>query len=113
MHQSLTLNVAKSCHNLQHLKLNHCEKTDFDFDDDGLCAVAKACSRLNEVQLDGWLHVGDVGVECLVRSCKDLRALNLSRCERVTDESLKSIRESNSLQKLYLEGCLISDMGLD
>ncbi|GJX02792.1 leucine-rich repeat, cysteine-containing subtype protein [Tanacetum coccineum] len=63
--------VARSCPNLQHLKLNHCEKSDFDFDDDGLCAVAKACSRFNEVQLDGRLHVGDVGVDCLVISCKE------------------------------------------
>ncbi|PWA97687.1 Leucine-rich repeat, cysteine-containing subtype [Artemisia annua] len=105
--------LARSCPNLRHLKLDcRYTKFDFDFDDDGLCAVAKACSRLNEVDLDGRLHVGNVGVDCLVRSCKNLRTLNLSRCARVTDESLKSIGESNSLQRLYLEGCLISDLGL-
>ncbi|PWA43359.1 Leucine-rich repeat, cysteine-containing subtype [Artemisia annua] len=106
--------LARSCPNLKRLWLNS-EEGDFqfDFDDDGLCAVAKACSRLSGVELYGRLHVGDIGVDCLVRSCKDLRNLILSRCARVTDESLKSIRELNSLQRLDLEGCLISDMGLE
>ncbi|PWA54545.1 Leucine-rich repeat, cysteine-containing subtype [Artemisia annua] len=105
--------VARSCPNLRYLKLDCYRKFDFDFDDDGLCAVAKACSRLRAVDLDGRLHVGDVGVDCLVRSCKDLETLSLSRCARVTDESLKSIRKSNRLAYLYLRGCLITDKGLE
>ncbi|GKB50108.1 leucine-rich repeat, cysteine-containing subtype protein [Tanacetum coccineum] len=79
--------LARSCPNLRHSGLYGFGISDFDFDDDGLCYVANACSRLYEVDLGVRLHVGDVGVDCLVRSCKDFRALKLSRCERVTDET--------------------------
>ncbi|GJW80513.1 leucine-rich repeat, cysteine-containing subtype protein [Tanacetum coccineum] len=78
--------LARSCPNLRYLGLDCFQISDFDFDDDGLCVVAKACSHLKKVDLDGRLHVGDAGVDCLVRSCKNLISLNLSRCARVTDE---------------------------
>ncbi|GKA38671.1 leucine-rich repeat, cysteine-containing subtype protein [Tanacetum coccineum] len=75
--------VARSCPNLQRLMRSCYEK--FDFDDDGLCAMANACSYLCDVELNSRLHVADVGVDCLVRSCKDLKILRLSRCARVAD----------------------------
>lgn len=86
---------------------------EFDFDDDGLCKLANACKRLYEVNLSRRLHVGDVGVYSLVRSCKNLARLYLDKCVGVTDESLKAIGESNSLKHVSLKGCLITDLGLE
>ncbi|PWA81434.1 Leucine-rich repeat, cysteine-containing subtype [Artemisia annua] len=85
---------------------------EFDFDNNSLCKVANACIRLYGVNLSRRLHVGDVVVYSLLRSCKNLEKLYLERCVGVTDESLKAIGESNSLKHVSLKGCLITDLGL-
>ncbi|KAI3696483.1 hypothetical protein L1987_79501 [Smallanthus sonchifolius] len=113
--------LAQSCPNLKLLDLRPAQDLDppepgefeFDFDDDGLCAVANACNRLCEVHLNRRLHVGDAGIVSLATSCKNLTFLNLKGCIRVTDDSLKAIGESDILN-LNLEGCyLITDLGLE
>lgn len=111
--------LAQSCDMLDNLNLGLKEQCDFyrdfdfDFDDDGLCALANSCRNLCKVQLTYRLHVGDVGVESLVRSCKNLTVLNLSGCVNVTDELLKVIGEECYLHDLVLDGCyLITDLGL-
>lgn len=85
---------------------------EFEFDDDGLCAVTNACSNLQCVDLSRRLGVGDVGVSLLVKSCKNLRYLVLDGCHKVKDESLKAIGESNQLKELSLRSCWITDLGL-
>ncbi|KVH90337.1 F-box/LRR-repeat protein 4-like [Cynara cardunculus var. scolymus] len=116
--------LAQSCPKLQYLKLSleqnshpdqmDSESGEFDFDDDGLCAVSNACCHLFEVILCRRLHVGDVGVASLIRSCKDLAILDLSGCVGVKDESLKAIGEASRLSILILHGCsLITDLGLE
>ncbi|KAI3696481.1 hypothetical protein L1987_79498 [Smallanthus sonchifolius] len=112
--------LAQSCPKLKFLYLRSAQDFDppepgefkFDFDDDGLCAVANACSHLHNVYLNMRLHVGDAGIVSLATSCKNLITLNLKGCNRVTDESLKAIGESG-IRNLNLEGCyLITDLGL-
>ncbi|KAI3816774.1 hypothetical protein L1987_16478 [Smallanthus sonchifolius] len=116
--------LAQSCPKLKLLDLRPAQDLDppepgefefefeFDFDDDGLCAVANACSHLREVYLNRRLHIGDAGIVSLATSCKNLTFLNLKGCIRVTDESLKPIGESG-IRNLNLEGCyLITDLGL-
>ncbi|PWA70961.1 Leucine-rich repeat, cysteine-containing subtype [Artemisia annua] len=113
--------LTKCCPNIQRLDLSsrqdsnaHTQPTGFDFDDDGLCAVANACSHLRYVKLSRRLHVGDVGIVSLVRSCKKLEDLDLERCVGVTDESLKAIGEAGCVSFLNLRGCsLITDLGLE
>ncbi|KAI3696484.1 hypothetical protein L1987_79502 [Smallanthus sonchifolius] len=85
---------------------------DFDFDDDGLCALGNACSRLRCVSLNRRLNVGDAGIASIVTSSKNLTHLNLKGCIRVTDESLKAIGRSG-IHNLNLTGCSsITDLGL-
>ncbi|PWA54546.1 Leucine-rich repeat, cysteine-containing subtype [Artemisia annua] len=115
--------LARSCPNLRDLRLGIEEDLDphkaayelgeFDFNDDGLCVVVNACSRLNEVDLSGRLHVGDVGVASLLQSCTGLTYLNLSGCASITDELFKLIGKSWSLRHLCLGGCMVSDLGLE
>ncbi|GJS55768.1 GDP-mannose transporter GONST4 [Tanacetum coccineum] len=94
--------------------LDHAADYEFDFDDEGLCAVANACGHLYDVKLSGRLHVGDLGVVSLVRSLRNLRHLELARCVKITDESLKAIGEATCLKSVDLQGCyLITDLGLE
>ncbi|GJV35327.1 leucine-rich repeat, cysteine-containing subtype protein [Tanacetum coccineum] len=81
---------------------------EFDFNDDGLCEVANACSRLREVHLSGRLHIGDVGVVSLIRSSKNLTdLLKLDGC-------VTAIGEANHLKYLSFRGCyLVTDLGLE
>ncbi|GJX39143.1 ribonuclease H-like domain-containing protein [Tanacetum coccineum] len=111
--------LAQSCPKLRILGLalekNLEPKVDYesDFDDDGLCAVANACCQLESVSLSRRLHVGDVGVVSILRSSKNITSLDLGRCVKVTDESLKAIGEATRLRSLNLQGCyLITDLGL-
>ncbi|PWA28346.1 Leucine-rich repeat, cysteine-containing subtype [Artemisia annua] len=111
--------LAQSCSNLKYLKLSSDSEdlfhTRFDFDDDGLCAIANGCTHLCEVDLSWRLGVGDVGVVAIVRSSRNtLTSLNLCGCVNVTNESLKAIGESSCLKSLNLQGChLITDWGLE
>ncbi|GJU52365.1 leucine-rich repeat, cysteine-containing subtype protein [Tanacetum coccineum] len=81
---------------------------EFDFNDDGLCEVANACSRLCEVHLSGRLHIGDVGVVSLIRFSKNLTdLLKLDGC-------VTAIGEANHLKYLSFRGCyLVTDLGLE
>ncbi|GKB64263.1 leucine-rich repeat, cysteine-containing subtype protein [Tanacetum coccineum] len=81
---------------------------EFDFNDDGLCEVANACSRLREVHLSGRLHIGDVGVVSLIRSSKNLTdLLKLDGC-------VTAIGEANHLKYLSFRGCyLVTYLGLE
>ncbi|GJS95124.1 leucine-rich repeat, cysteine-containing subtype protein [Tanacetum coccineum] len=86
---------------------------ELDFDDDGLRTVANACSHLRQIVLSRRLRVGDLGVDSIVRSYKNLQELDFTGCLSVTNESLKAIGESNSFLNLNMRGCLISDLGLE
>ncbi|GJR97654.1 GDP-fucose transporter 1 [Tanacetum coccineum] len=99
-------NFLKARYSSSEENLDHAADYEFDFDDEGLCAVANACGHLYDVKLSGRLHVGDLGVVSLVRSLRNLRHLELARClEYLANGDLK-----NCLKYLYLAECVrISD----
>ena len=111
--------IAESCPNIEHLYisksyyLDH-EMDKLEFDDVGLCAIANACSHLVDVNLNRRLHIKEIGIGSLVRSCKNLKILDLDCCVNVTDISLKMIGEATCIEELHLGCCdLISDLGLE
>ncbi|KAJ8555488.1 hypothetical protein K7X08_012984 [Anisodus acutangulus] len=120
--------LAEKCPRIQVLNLSFKKKNRFydekdeslvleddDFDEKGLCFIAKGCcSCLNTVCLRKRSGVGDDGVGFLVKFLPKLIALDLSFCDKVSDESLRVIGSvSNSLKIFNLQGCwLVSDSGL-
>lgn len=109
--------IAESCPNVEHLDLSLRENIDpegkLEFDDVGLCAIAEACDHLVYVYLGGRLHLKDIGIGSLVKSCKNLRELTFVKCVNVTDKSLNMIGAVTRLKRLDLDGCcLITDLGL-
>ncbi|PWA81261.1 Leucine-rich repeat, cysteine-containing subtype [Artemisia annua] len=111
--------IAESCPNIKHLDLSLSKYLDhqvaeLEFDDVGLCAIASACIHMDHVNLYGRLHIKEIGIGSLVRSCRNLELLNLQNCANVSDKSLNMIGEATHLKELYLSRCnLISDLGLE
>ncbi|KAK6163594.1 hypothetical protein DH2020_000458 [Rehmannia glutinosa] len=118
---SLIQFLANTCPRIQVLNLNYKETGDlrcenvgeYDFDDDGLCDIARGCRDLRKVLLRRRSGIGNHGVVSLVGFSGNLRNLDLGFCRRVSDEALESIGGLNYLEVLNLQGCwLITDMGL-
>ncbi|KAK4730161.1 hypothetical protein R3W88_023149 [Solanum pinnatisectum] len=116
--------LAEKCPRIQILNLNFKKKNRFyderdeslildDFDENGLCFIAMGCSHLNTVSLRKRSGVGDAGVVSLVSFLPKLIYLDLSFCDKVSDEALRVIGSVSSLKYLNLQGCwLVSDAGL-
>ncbi|MCD7458332.1 hypothetical protein HAX54_037928 [Datura stramonium] len=113
--------LAEKCLRIQVLNLNFKKKNKIydesfvldDFDENGLCFIAMGCSCLNTVSLRKRSGVGDAGVISLVSFLPKLIDLDLSYCDKVSDEALRVIGSSSSLKNLNLKGCwLVSDVGL-
>ncbi|XP_059641730.1 F-box/LRR-repeat protein 4-like [Cornus florida] len=113
--------IAKTCPNIEVLNLNYKETHDGfddipdldDVDGYGICEIAIGCPNLAELYLRRRCQVGNFGVISLVNLARNLTSLDLGRCNRIADESLKAIGNANSLQVLNLRGCwLITDRGL-
>jgi hypothetical protein len=64
-------------------------------------------SNLKELVLAFSDHVTDKGIKSVVEGCKQLRYLNLKRCDNITDLSLEYISANlcDTLQHLNLTGC--------
>ncbi|XP_015083984.1 F-box/LRR-repeat protein 4-like [Solanum pennellii] len=116
--------LAEKCPRIQILNLNFKKKNRIyyerdeslaldDFDENGLCFIAMGCSHLNTVSLRKRSGVGNAGVVSLVSFLPKLIDLDLSFCDKVSDEALRVIGSVSSLKNLNLHGCwLISDAGL-
>nr|GEZ09898.1 hypothetical protein [Tanacetum cinerariifolium] len=85
--------------------------------------LAQSCPKLRilglaleknlEPKVDYESDFDDDGVVSILRSSKNITSLDLGRCVKVTDESLKAIGEATRLRSLNLQGCyLITDLGL-
>ncbi|KAI3468204.1 hypothetical protein Pfo_024867, partial [Paulownia fortunei] len=113
--------LASTCPRLQVLNLNYKETGDRccenvgkdDFDDEGLCDIARGCCDLRTVSLRRRSGIGNFGVVSLGGFSRNLRNLDLGWCRKVSDEALESIGGLNYLEVLNLQGCwLITDVGL-
>jgi hypothetical protein len=77
------------------------------------CEAGHGVEYDDEVDLTERLLIRDVRFDSIVRSCKNLKTLDLGGCLSVTDESLKSLGASKSITQLILTGCMITDLGLE
>jgi len=103
--------LAQMCHNLVSLNLTACE----DVTDGGLVAIARACSKLKSVTLSRCVKVTDVAVGEFARSCgSGLVSLSLDNCHLITDASLVALgKNCGELTELDLSCCeKVTDEGL-
>ncbi|XP_068643490.1 uncharacterized protein [Aristolochia californica] len=115
--------VARTCQNIEvlNLSLKQAERVMDEFEglgsdnigDDGLSAVAMKCPNLTSVALRRRKGIGDTGVIALIKFTQNLTIMDLSWCDRITDQALEAMATANFLQVLNLHGCcLVTDWGL-
>jgi hypothetical protein len=80
--------------------------------DENVCIIAKGCPYLTEITLRCCRSITNKSVKHLVEYCPHIKHLDISDC-KITDESLRYLRELNQLKEINLELCdQISDVGL-
>ncbi|KAK6163593.1 hypothetical protein DH2020_000457 [Rehmannia glutinosa] len=143
---SLIQFLANTCPRIQVLNLNYKETGDLccenvgedDFDDEGLCDIARGCRDLRKVLLRRRSGIGNHGVVSLVGFsgnlrnldlgfymglaflakgylCNTLRILNLAECDQITDCGLIYLKEMGCLEELNLAECgpKVTDIGFE
>ena len=71
----------------------------------GIQALARHCTRLENLNFAGLSHINDIAIAALAQSCPALRVLNISGCEQVTERSLAVLGAScDRLERLNVSG---------
>uniref|UniRef100_A0A453JZZ1 F-box/LRR-repeat protein 15-like leucin rich repeat domain-containing protein n=1 Tax=Aegilops tauschii subsp. strangulata TaxID=200361 RepID=A0A453JZZ1_AEGTS len=79
----------------------------------GLAKVAVGCPRLENLSFKWCREISDIGVDLLVKKCRELRSLDISYL-KVSNESLRSISTLEKLEELAMVACsCIDDEGLE
>lgn len=97
--------MLSPCNSLQSLSIRHCP----GFGDVSLVMLAKLCPNLRHVDLSGLQRVTDAGFVPLLENCDGgLVKINISGCTNLTDKAVSAIAEMHgwTLEVLNLEGCL-------
>ncbi|KAJ3037014.1 hypothetical protein HDV00_002147 [Rhizophlyctis rosea] len=76
--------IAQNCSRLQSLVMSKCAISDV-----GFLAVSKGCPRLHTLYASFLVGRGptDTGVRAVIENCRELKLLDVSRCEGVTDRA--------------------------
>jgi len=81
--------------------------------DDVVARLVVQCDKLQHINLRGCVHVTDTTCQHLTKIKATLKALQLSQCERLTDEGLEWIGQLTNLQRLSLYCChQLTDRGI-
>lgn len=103
--------VANRCKLLRKLHIDGWKANRID--DQGLMAVAKYCSNLQELVLIG-VNPTHLSLEMLATNCQNLERLALCGSETVGDTELSCIAaKCMALKKLCIKSCPVSDHGME
>lgn len=78
-----------------------------NIDDRGLTALARACPRLQAVNVCGCELLSDAALEALATYCHELRDVNLSCVRAFGFEAVRVLCSRCPLRDLHLAGCAI------
>eukprot|EP00250_Pteridium_aquilinum_P005893 c15913_g1_i1 orf=262-1761(-) len=102
--------IANGCRNLRKLHID--DRKTGRIGDEGLLAIGKHCTELQELVLIG-TSVSVKSLALIVSNCARLERMALCNSDAVGDEELVCIAQKcSSLRKLCIKNCPISDQGL-
>ncbi|XP_053742793.1 dynein regulatory complex subunit 6 [Synchiropus splendidus] len=104
-----SLKSVAALKNLQYLDVSYCH----NLSDQGISHLAdgSSASKLKELNVSHCGVITDEGVRRIAQRLVELRRLNLSYCDRLSDAALAGLSGS-SLHSLDVSGCNIHDQGL-
>ncbi|CAA6655727.1 unnamed protein product [Spirodela intermedia] len=80
--------LANSCENLETIVLGGCRNVS----EESVKALMAACSSsIKNLRVDWCLDVGDSSVRCVLSRCRNLAALDISCCDKVTDAAFHEL----------------------
>ena len=105
------VSVARNCKLLRKLHIDGWRTNRIG--DEGLIAVAKQATNLQELVLIG-VNPTSSSIDILASNCQKLERLALCGSQTIGDKEISSIAEKcKALRKLCIKGCPISDQGME
>ncbi|TKY75030.1 F-box protein [Spatholobus suberectus] len=102
--------VAEGCKRLRKLRIGW---GPHNIGDESLMAVAKCCPNLQQLVLIG-MNPSKACLEMLASNCRSLEQLGLCGSDAVGDTEICCIAaKCVALKEVYIEGCLVSDRGIE
>uniref|UniRef100_A0A2P2Q487 Glucose regulated repressor protein n=1 Tax=Rhizophora mucronata TaxID=61149 RepID=A0A2P2Q487_RHIMU len=99
------LSLARFCKNLETLIIGGCR----DISNDSMKSLAAACKfSLKNLRMDWCLNISDSSLSCILNECRNLEALDIGCCEKVTDgtfQSLGTMETELRLRVLKISNC--------
>lgn len=72
---------------------------------DAGCVALKGISTLESINLSWLSNISDVSLLAIVRHCQNLKEINITGCESVTGDGVRSFSQHTSLQAIILNAC--------
>lgn len=96
----------------------HLTKLSFAFctqmTDQGISKICQACAKIDTLDLSGLVHLTDEVMKVLAEYCPHLQNLSLARCKRLTDKTLCTLADYLWIEELDISHCnKITDEGLE
>ncbi|KAL6601705.1 hypothetical protein ACP70R_044925 [Stipagrostis hirtigluma subsp. patula] len=99
------MSIALNCPALTHLMLFQSR-----ISDDGISQIAKQCTNLNSLHIQGSLSITEVSLKALVQDARRLASLTLRSCPQIKEDAIMSfLMEHPYLDKLVLKGMMAGE----
>ncbi|KAK1257058.1 hypothetical protein QJS04_geneDACA019212 [Acorus gramineus] len=97
--------LSASCPNLDTLVIGGCQ----NISDESIKSLVHSCSEsLRQLRMDWCLNISDSSLSCVFSKCRNLAALDISCCDRVTDATFLGLKRAgyrSSLKVLRASNC--------
>jgi EIN3-binding F-box protein len=101
--------IAANCSALQNLMFCQCPITD-----DGLSQVAKQCSKLSSLHIEGSPYMTEASLRALVQDAKRLESLTLGSCPKIGEDAIMTfLMDHPYLGKFELKGMMAAEPRLN
>eukprot|EP01080_Neovahlkampfia_damariscottae_P004762 gene4762-8344_t len=104
------LKMKKNDSKIEKLQLMGCKSTS----DECMRKLSLWAPNLSDLNIAYSDHVTDIGVDLIITNCSNIKSLNIKRCVKITDKTLKCLSKKENLFSLNVTGCKnISNQGIE